>query len=502
MMKKNINMKTYSKLFIVAIFTIGLGACDERFEEVNTNPNGIADVDPSHLFASGARASFRSGIAGSYDYRVGSQLAHYYVGIQNDRQIDKYQQDLTGGVYESLFGSEYQSKIKYYNEIMKLTGPGMEKENEFQYAVSDVMAVLAYSILTDAYGSIPYFEGALGNSGELSPVYDTQDVIYEDMINRLSTDIETLKTAEGTVNLIGQDPVFKNDSDLWLRFSNSLRLRLAMRMRHVEPGKAAGFISASLGEPLMTSNLHNAVSYNVDGENSQLYSPWYGTFDYWNFRISDKIVTQLTSTNDPRISIYTDTINDGTYKGLVNGLVDAVFADEIEKEHSFPGEYLVGKATPTYLMTAAEIAFLQAECALFGLGGTDANAHYQRGIELTMRRVGVSEDDITTFLATETATLSGTQEEQFEQIGTQLWISLAPNYTEAYATMRRTGYPVIPTRDGVITELGLTNGELPSRVIYPLSEKLTNNTNVEDAINGIGGDDVLTARVWWDIRRK
>ncbi|MCK5468027.1 MAG: SusD/RagB family nutrient-binding outer membrane lipoprotein, partial [Cyclobacteriaceae bacterium] len=159
MKKNNSIMNAYSKVILTAIFMLGFIACDERFEEVNTNPNGIADVDPAHLFASGARASFRSGISGGYDYRVGAQLAHFYVGIQNDRQIDKYQHDLTGGTYESLFGSEYQSKIKYYNEIMKLTGPGMEKENKFQFAVSDVMAVLAYSILTDAYGSIPYFEG-------------------------------------------------------------------------------------------------------------------------------------------------------------------------------------------------------------------------------------------------------------------------------------------------------------------------------------------------------
>ncbi|MCK5703753.1 MAG: SusD/RagB family nutrient-binding outer membrane lipoprotein, partial [Cyclobacteriaceae bacterium] len=155
----------------------------------------------------------------------------------------------------------------------------------------------------------------------------------------------------------------------------------------------------------------------------------------------------------------------------------------------------------TYLMTAAEMAFLQAECALFNLGGTDANAHYRRGIELTMRRVGVSEEDITAFLDTEVATLSGSQEEQFEQIGTQLWLSLAPNFTEAYAAMRRTGYPVIPTRDGITTTLGVTNGELPSRIIYPLSEKLTNNPNVEKAIDGMGGDDVLSTKVWWDVRR-
>ena len=501
MKKKNIIMKAYSKLIVVTFFLAGLVACDERFEEANTNPNGIANVDAAHLFAAGARATFRNGIAGSFDYRVGAQLAHYYVGIQNDRNIDKYEHDLTGGTYEGLFNSEFKSKLRYYNEILILTAPGMEREDEFQYAVSDVMAVLAYSILTDSYGSIPYFEGGFGNTGELSPVYDTQDVIYEDMLSRLAVDIATLKTADGTVNLKDQDPVFYDSPDLWIRFANSLRLRLAMRMRFVNPTSANAVITECLNNPLLESNLQNAVSINVDGENSQLYSPWYSVFDFWNFRISDKIVTHLTSTNDPRLSIYAKPKSNGEYEGFVNGLVDAIFGVEINMEHSFPGDYLVSKNTNTYLMTAAEIAFFQAECALFGLGGSDANGHYRRGIELTMQRVRVPEDEITAYLASDIAALSGTPEEQFEQIGTQLWLSLAPNFTEAYAEMRRSGYPVIPKRDGITTTLGVTNGELPSRIIYPLSEKLTNNTNVEDAITGMGGDDELNVRVWWDVRR-
>ena len=67
--------------------------------------------------------------------------------------------------------------------------------------------------------------------------------------------------------------------------------------------------------------------------------------------------------------------------------------------------------------------------------------------------------------------------------------------------MRRIGYPAIPTRDGITTDPGDTEGELPSRVIYPLSEKLTNNTNVNAAIEDMGGEDILKTRVWWDVRR-
>ena len=181
---------------IVAGLILGiiLNACDDRFEEVNTNPNGISDVDPAHLFATAARAQFRSGIT-PYDYQMAGQIGHIYTGVFVERFIDQYQQDLSGSTYESLYNTVYQSLIRYYNEILMITGPGMEKENPFQFAVADIMAVLSYSKLTDAFGDIPYFEGGLGVTGELNPAYDSQEVIYYDMIERLGVDIDSLKKA-------------------------------------------------------------------------------------------------------------------------------------------------------------------------------------------------------------------------------------------------------------------------------------------------------------------
>ena len=482
------------------LFVLILNACDDRFEEVNTNPNGISDVDPSHLFATAARAQFRSGIT-PYDYQMAGQLGHIYTGVFVERFIDQYEQDLSGSTYESLYNTVYQSLIRYYHEIMMLTGPGMDKEHPHQFAVADIMAVLSFSKLTDAFGDIPYFEGGLGVVGVLKPVYDSQEVIYYDMLERLRMDIEALKQADGTVGLIGQDPIFNDDPDLWIRFANSLRLRLAMRMRHVDPTTSAGIITECLSEPLLTSNTHNAVQWGIDGDNSQLFSPWYGSWSYYNFRISDRVVSQLQNTNDPRLPIYATQMTDSTYKGFQNGLVEEVFANEINLEHSFPGDHLVGKDAPTYLMTAAEIAFLQAECALFNLGGSDANSHFRNGIRLAMQRVGVDPISLADFLSTGTANLSGTQEEQFEQICEQMWLAFIPNTAEAYSMMRRTGYPHIPERDGITTDRGDTEGELPSRLIYPLSEKQRNSENVQQAINSLPGGDELKSRVWWDVRR-
>jgi len=494
-------MKKYSIILLAAFSLMSINACDDRFEEVNTNPNGISDVDPAHIFATAARNNFRSGMG--YDYKAAGQMSHMFVGVFVERFMDQYIQDLSGSTYEDLYNAVYQNMIRYYHEILKLTGPGAEKENEFQYAVADIMAVVSFSKLTDAFGDIPYFNGGMGNAGTLSPEYDSQRDIYLDMLERLKNDLATLETADGSVDLAGQDPIYKDNPDLWTRFTNSLRLRLAMRMRHVEPDLAAVVITECLDKPLLESNMHNAVQLGIDGDNSQLFSPWAGTWEYYNFRISDKVVSQLSNTNDPRLALYATPLEDGSYRGFVNGLVDSEFDIALQEEHSYPGELLVGRGASVYLMTAAEIAFRQAELALFGLGttGPSANEHYQNGIRLAMQRVGVAQDDIDTFMATESAQLYGTEEEQFEQICTQMWLAFAPNTAEAYSMMRRTGYPDIPIRDGVTTDRGDTEGELPSRMIYPLTEKQRNEENVNKAIANLEGGDELKSRVWWDVRR-
>lgn len=120
-------MKTYIKLFFTALLTFTFISCDDHFAEVNTNPNGVADVNPANLFAKAAIASLRNGISGGYDYRIAGQLGHFYVGVNAEQFVDKYEQDLSGGAYESLFSDEYKNKLRYYNEIMMLTAPGEKR---------------------------------------------------------------------------------------------------------------------------------------------------------------------------------------------------------------------------------------------------------------------------------------------------------------------------------------------------------------------------------------
>jgi hypothetical protein len=142
----------------------------------------------------------------------------------------------------------------------------------------------------------------------------------------------------------------------------------------------------------------------------------------------------------------------------------------------------------------SEVCFALAEAKLIlGLGNEDADIWYKRGIQADMERYGVDSGDIDGFLSSPSGSLTGSAEEQLEQIISQKNVALFPNAVEAWSEWRRTGYPKIL----IGSMIGETNGQIPRRITYPITEGNLNSSNYQEASDRIGGDN-LTTRIWWD----
>ncbi|MCY1718863.1 SusD/RagB family nutrient-binding outer membrane lipoprotein [Prolixibacteraceae bacterium Z1-6] len=504
-MKNTINnIKTAAGKGIIIFFALllSLSACNERFEEMNTNPNNLTEIPDDFLFASLVRNTVRDNLD-RWQQDIGAQYAHQ--GISNawqkslDQYLDSHQQ---GDLGEMLFESSYRNCIKYANEIIAINSEE-GNTNELKIAMTKALAIVSFAKLTDNFGDVPYFEAGMGKYEILLPKYDEQNVIYADMVDQLAEIYTTISNGDPANAYPGQDPLFDNNLEKWGRFVNSLRLRLAMRARFVEPGKYNAVIADCLTKPLMEDNSHNASLQHWDSERGELYNPWHNfkiEYDNGSYRynVSTGLVDWLVINEDPRLTALVAPNKDGEYKGLPNGLTDQAVGEFTRSNLSVPGDLMLERDQPLDIMTASEIWFLRAEAALFNLGGTDANALYQRGIEESMERWEIDASD---YIATSPlATLNGTTEEQFEQIGEQMWVAFIPNHIEAWANMRRTGYPVIARRTNPLLSQGVTDGYLPKRLKYPYTvEKTLNGDNMQIAIDRMGGDTIDNP-VWWDVR--
>ena len=506
-MKRNsINIKIKAVKVIIVLLTVLLviPACDDRLDEMNKNPNAITEIPDDFLFASLVRMTVRDGIS-RWQEDYGAQYAHQAISNTWTKSIDQYEDfHAQGDVPEEMFSGVYRGSIKYANDIISINSEE-GNVNEVRIAMTKILAIVNFAKLTDFFGDIPYFEGGMGKDEVYLPKYDTQKEIYADMVEQLKVQMDILKVAEPADAYPNQDPMYDNDLDSWVRFANSFRLRLAMRARFVDSGKYNPIIVDCLSQPLIEEIDQNAGIEHQDSENGELYNPWYNkSIDYesntYQYNVSEKFVDWLKMTSDPRLDALVAPNPAGEFVGLPNGLVDEVIGNYTRSQISVPGDLMLQPDQPLYIMCASEIWFLRAEAALFGIGtGGDAAQLYQKGIEKGMERWGI---DATDYLANSSeGILSGTNEEMFEQIATQMWVAFVPNHQEAWSNIRRTGYPVIAQRTGPLVSAGVTNGYLPKRLKYPYTvEKTLNGANMQEAIDRMGGNDEIFTPVWWDVR--
>ena len=513
-MKNNIKIIKITSIkglvFLAALIMI-IPSCDDRLNEMNQNPNALTTVPDDFLFASLVRNTFRNDI-GRWQQDFGAQYAQQAVSNTWVKSIDQYLDSHgQGDITEEMFKNNYRDCIKYANDIIN-TNSIEGQVNEVRIAMAQILAIVSFAKLTDAFGDIPYFEAGKGKEEIYLPKYDPQELIYADMIEQLKIQIGILEGANPADGYPGQDPMYNNDLGKWARFANSLRFRLAMRARFVAPAKYNAVIAECLGKPLIETNNQNATLQNWDSENGELYNPWYNLkIDYisgtYQYNVSEMFVNWLKSTNDPRLTALVKPNSKGEFAGIPNGLTDVALGNYTKSKFSVPGDLMLAPDQFLYIMTASEIWFLRAEAALFNIGsGGNPEELYQKGIVAGMEQWNVASTDIDDYLANvPEATLSGTQENKFRQIATQMWVAFVPNHQEAWNNIKRTGYPVIPQRTNPLISKGVTNGYLPKRLKYPYTvEKTLNGTNMQDAINrqGVEGEEYvkIDVPVWWDVR--
>lgn len=483
----------YKRILVLMVVSLLSAACQDSIDDLRDNPNGVTEIDDAALFTKAVRSLFQ----GTYDegsYRFAGQHAHYYVAGSNARLPDQYT-DGFDGAYNAIMRDMYGGVIRHIEDVLEITSTE-GTANSVRYAMADVIAVMGYARITDGFGEVPYVEGGKGKvEGILFPEYDTQEFIYKDLIERLTASIAVLKTADPAMGYPNSDPVFNNDISKWVRFANSVRLRLAMRLRLADNALSQQVVGQCLQDPLMEDNSHNAWMIETEGQGNAWYLRKTG---YPRIKMSEMIIDLLASTSDPRLPVFVSKNGDDVYAGQLNGLTDAAFGASNFDTKSNMGDALSSPMSKLYLMTATEIYFLRAEAALaYDNDAASANDLYQMGIQTSLDQWEVDAASIANYMSGPSATLSGSDEDMEEQIGTQMWLAITPNYYESWCHIRRTGYPVIEQRTEDYLNAGVTNGYMPSRFKYSVMELSSNNANVTEAINRQGPNEIYTP-VWWD----
>lgn len=392
-------------------------------------------------------------------------------------------------------------------------------EDAVPRAVARIIRVAGIHRVTEAYGPIPYSK--VGVNGEITAPYDSQQEVYNLMFEQLDSAITTL-TANRTANFSDKaDRVYGGNVEKWIKFANSLRLRLAIHISKADPARARQEAEAAVNQEVgvMTSNDDNAMLSLTSTNPFEVIMYEYNGGDS---RVCADITTYMNGYNDPRrTAMFTPSTftADGVTNGFY-GLRSGINIPDGATAHAY-SNYNVTTTTPLPWMYASEVAFLRAEGALRGwnMGGT-AKQFYEQGVRLSFEQWGVSGAD--QYLADNTSlpasyvdpmglnTYSGTLstvtiawddnadfDTNLERIITQKWIANFPLGQEAWTEYRRTGFPKfmpveVNNSGGVVsTERGAR------RLYYPTEERINNAANYADAVSKLGGPDNMATELWF-----
>lgn len=423
----------------------------------------------------------------------------------------------------SPFEKVYAQAMGAFLEIRKATGAD---ESSSIYQMAKIILVASMHRFTDMWGPLPYV--AVG-SGSMSTPYDSQEDVYRQFFAELDKAVEVLgqfvAVNPDSRPMAEYDLVYGGDFSKWIKFANSLRLRLAMRVAYVDPVLAQAEAEKAVANPggLIESNEDNAAveSLGANSVTNQLYTMW---ATYGDIRMGATIESYLKGYDDPRLSKMFSKVKIGANEGYFGIRTGIKITDKTSRQQfSCPN---INEDSPIVWLNAAEVAFLKAEGALRGWNmGVDAKDAYERGVRLSFEEWGAGSAD--SYLADGTSRQANyvdplsasynisalsnitvkwndadNKNAKLERIITQKWIALFPNGQEGWSEFRRTGYPkLFPV---AVNESGgaVSTDVQVRRLPFARSEYTLNKENLDKAIEMLGGQDTGGVRLWWDVENK
>jgi len=513
-------MKKILMFFLIATLLGINSGCDKDFKEINVNPSLANDLDPAYLFSNAQRLSaiaayhYQGEIVQQINTPYGGLLAAGNRNIINDQHASE------------AFNTIYTGPVRYLMEVINKTAENPDQSN--LYNMARIWKAYCFQLLVDTYGDIPFTEAGLGyTEADYLPKYDAAADIYEAIIQEYTEATDALDLAK--TNIGTADLFYGGAVDRWKRLGNSLLLRAGMRFTKTNEEKARTIVNLAVDLTrggVMTSNEDNAlIQFNAVYTNGTSNALLGG--ERANYYAGSPFIDFLKNNNDPRLRYiavkYEVPANPLATAGSANtnpseqqGMPYGYDESSIESAPGYPGK--IGAAwkysqfnratvmridAPEYLVTFSQTQLLLAEATVRGyINNGNAQEYYENGIKAHMEQtalygaVNISTAEKEAYL--EEANISFTSERALQQINEQYWVSSFRSWSEAWANFRRSNYPQLqpvnfPSQDPSIAGAG----GFIKRLVYPLRETSVNSSNVQEAIDRMGGNSLGTS-VFWD----
>ena len=500
---------------VLGLLILVASSCDS-FIDINQDPNNPTTPQLNLLLP-----ATQLSIAGNFNgiNRGASNV------IQHRASGSLNRWDQSGTTFENTWLGYYTQAIP---DLETIIATGTEQGQWGYVAVAKIQKAYLYSIMVDLWGDVPYSEAALAPN----PKFDEGSVIYDQLFALLDEAIADM--GRGFAVSASSDIFYQGSQVKWQKLANSIKLKMYLNMKAVDPdGARQGIMSILSSGDFIQSNSDDFTFKFGTNTAPDVRHPWYsgGYSPGRDGYVSMVLIDRLKAQDDPRLRYYIFRLNEkaglansqtgegyyGRYPGdgaaspadqntrAVVGIYPGggLYDNGMIPSIGSSGVYLnnTGAVTGTSgnsfkialfangdgngagvqpLVTNFMMLFSRAEAALTLNTGED-------GLELLKSAVSAQFDVINTLspafpisastkvgfidrLAQQFA--AADDQGKLELVMMQKWIALYGNGVESYNDYRRTGLPAL---DDLVSALDV----FPERFYYSETE-LTSNTTVID----------------------
>lgn len=477
------------KIFVFLVLAFSVAACTDDFEEDLIDPKSPTEVPAAALFANAQRNLVDQMTTPNVNSGIFRLLSQQWA---NTTYPEESRYDLVNrSIPQNFWFSLYRDVLMDFREASILiqedetfTDPALKAN---QLAVIELMEVYTWSILVDTYGDIPYTEAL--DPDNVYPAYDDAAAVYDDLFTRVDAALASL--TEGVPTFGGADLIYDGDASNWIKFGNSLKLRMAVTIADVEESQARA--AAEAAAPNVFESIEDNADFAYTSATPNVNPIWTNLVQSKrnDFVAANTIVDIMNELDDPRLAPYFTEIDGGGYEGGIYGDYNTYSV------YSHVDPAITAPDFEALLLSYSEVEFYLAEAAARGwnVGGTAAE-HYNAAITASMNYWGVPETEIMAYLlqpdVNYTLALAQAEGGWRQVIGVQEWIAFYNRGWEAWTTFRRLDYPQL------VAPAEADFDVVPVRYTYPESEAVLNTDNFKTAADKLGGD-VVTTNVFWDI---
>jgi hypothetical protein len=493
-------VKNYmKKIFVFLMLTLAFVGCTKNWDEDLVDPKNPTKVPATMLFANAQRNLVDQMVTPNVNSGIFRLISQHWANTTypEESRYDLVSRNIPQNFWFTLYRDvlmDFREASRIIQEDQALTAA--VKAN--QLALIEVMEVYTWSVLVNTFGDIPYSEAL--NRDIIYPKYDDDATIYEDLFTRLDAAIASLNQNSGAASFGTSDLIYGGNVGRWIKYANSLKLKLGMTVADANPGRAQKAVREAA--PNVFTSMADQAIFKYTATNPNVNPVWTNLVQSGrdDFVPSKTLVDAMNDLNDPRRAFYF-TLHNGAYVGGIYGN-NNTFAN-----FSKVNPAITAPDVPAVMLGYDEVEFYLAEAAARGWITTPGAEHFRKAITASMQYWKVTDAQITTYLAqpqvaAQMATLAtpgpanSLTEAQRQALGTQKWVALYERPFHAWTEFRRLDYPQLKAPDA---QYRPAYNVVPVRYPYPPTERTLNVENVTAAGSAIGGDEATT-KIFWDKR--